>query len=72
MSNGFHAGLRVRWNRGQSVGRGRIAACFDHQVEYMIEGTRVRRNGSPQDPACLVIRDAGGEVLKLRSELSLT
>ncbi|MGC4252291.1 MAG: DUF2945 domain-containing protein [Sphingobium sp.] len=70
MSASHHAGMRVKWNRGQGVGRGRIAACFDHQVEYRIEGMRVRRNGSPQNPACLIIMDAGGEVLKLGSELS--
>ncbi|SCW90149.1 hypothetical protein SAMN02927924_03857 [Sphingobium faniae] len=71
MSGDFHTGIRVRWNRGQGVARGRIAACFDDQVEQMIEGARVRRNASPQDPAFLIIMDAGGEVLKLRSELSL-
>jgi hypothetical protein len=63
-------GMRVRWNRGQGVARGRISECFDHEVERTIEGVRVRRNGSRHDPACLVITDTGAQVLKLRSELS--
>lgn len=69
MSANLHKGMRVRWNWGQGVGRGRISECFDHQVEYMIEGVKIRRNGSRRDPACLIITDKGGEALKLRSEL---
>ncbi|WP_257541925.1 DUF2945 domain-containing protein [Sphingobium sp. CFD-1] len=70
MPDRLRKGMRVRWNWGQGVGRGRIAACFDHQVEYRIEGMQVRRNGSRHNPACLVITDTGSEVLKLWSELS--
>jgi hypothetical protein len=39
-------------------------------VERRIEGSLIRRNGSPQDPAYLIRADSGGEVLKLGSELS--
>lgn len=71
MTESFRRGARVKWNWGQGVGRGRIAERFDRHVERRVEGALVRRNGSPRNPAYLVRTDAGGEVLKLASELSL-
>lgn len=70
MTETFRTGTRVRWNWGQGVGRGRVAERFDRHVERRIEGSLIRRNGSPQDPAYLIRADSGGEVLKLGSELS--
>lgn len=70
MTESFRRGARVKWNWGQGVGRGRIAERFDRQVECRVEGALVRRIGSPHNPAYLVRTDAGGEVLKLASELS--
>lgn len=70
MTKTFRKGTRVKWNWGQGVGRGRIEAHFEGHVEREIEGSCIRRNGSAQDPAYLIMADSGGEVLKLRSELS--
>ena len=70
MTETFRKGMRVRWNWGQGVGRGRIAERFEGQVERVIEGRPVRRNGSRRDPAFLISVDRGGEVLKRGSELS--
>ena len=70
MTESFRKGTRVKWNWGQGVGRGRVAERFDGRVERTVEGARLRRNGSRQNPAYLVKTDAGAEVLKLASELS--
>ncbi|ETI59406.1 hypothetical protein C100_21370 [Sphingobium sp. C100] len=70
MTDSFRKGKRVKWNWGQGVGRGRIAERFDRHVERTIEGSCIRRNGTPDNPAYLIQMDDGGEVLKLRSELS--
>lgn len=70
MTESFRKGARVKWNWGQGVGRGRVAERYDGRVERTVEGTRLRRNGSRQNPAYLVKTDAGAEVLKLASELS--
>jgi hypothetical protein len=70
MTETFRTGMRVKWNWGQGVGRGRIAERFDRHVERTISGALVRRNGTQRDPAYLIQADSGGEVLKLRSELS--
>ena len=71
MTKTFRAGMRVRWNWGQGVGRGRICERFDRHVERTIEGSLIRRNGSPDNPAYLISADNGGQVLKLGSELSV-
>ncbi len=70
MTESFRKGARVKWNWGQGVGRGRVAERYDGRVERTVEGARLRRNGSRQNPAYLVKTDAGAEVLKLASELS--
>lgn len=70
MTKTIRKGMRVRWNWGQGVGRGRIIERFDRSVERTIAGALVRRNGSPGDPAFLIQVDSGGEVLKLGSELN--
>lgn len=70
MTESFRKGMRVKWNWGQGVGRGRVAERYERQVERTIEGALIRRNGSHRDPAYLVKTDNGSEVLKLSSELS--
>ncbi|MCP1471349.1 hypothetical protein J3E64_003056 [Sphingobium sp. OAS761] len=69
MTERFRKGSRVRWNWGQGVGRGQIAERFDRHVERTIDGSLIRRNGSPDNPAYLISVDTGGHVLKLGSEL---
>jgi hypothetical protein len=70
MTETFRKGSRVKWNWGQGVGRGRIAERFERHVERTIEGSRIRRNGSPRDPAFLISADNGSQVLKLQSEIT--
>lgn len=70
MTETFRKGKRVKWNWGQGVDRGHITERFDRHAERTIEGSLIRRNGSPNDPAFLIHSDNGGEVLKLRSEIS--
>jgi len=70
MTDSFRKGKRVKWNWGQGVGRGRVAERFERHVERTIDGSKIRRNGSPDNPAYLIHVDNGGEVLKLGSELS--
>eukprot|EP00456_Euglypha_rotunda_P079479 TRINITY_DN76380_c0_g1_i1.p1 TRINITY_DN76380_c0_g1~~TRINITY_DN76380_c0_g1_i1.p1 ORF type:complete len:118 (+),score=5.41 TRINITY_DN76380_c0_g1_i1:27-380(+) len=68
MTKTFRKGMRVRWNWGQGVGRGRITERFDRHVERTIAGALVRRNGSPADPAYLD-RKSGSEECRDRSRM---
>lgn len=71
MSKPFPTGSRVKWNRGQDICRGRIAERFESRVEWLADGAPISRNGSPRDPAFLILTDRGAQVLKLASELSV-
>lgn len=65
----FQKGMRVRWNWGQGVGRGRITERFEGRVERLIDGMPVMRMGTSRNPAYLINAETGGIVLKLASEL---
>lgn len=71
MNAPFRQGSRVKWNWGQGICRGRIAERFEGRVERLAEGVPISRNGSPRDPAFLILTDRGAQVLKLASELSV-
>lgn len=68
-SNSFRKNERVRWNWGTGTGEGRVAERFERRVQRTIEGTKIVRNGSADNPAYLIEQDDGGTVLKLGSEL---
>jgi len=65
----FRKGQRVRWNWGTGVGHGKVTDRFERHIERTIEDAKVSRNGSQSNPAYLISTDAGGQVLKLGSEL---
>lgn len=69
VNNHFSVGDHVRWAWGRGEGRGRIAERFERRVQRTIKGSRITRNGSPDNPAYLVEQLDGGRVLKLGSEL---
>jgi hypothetical protein len=69
MGKEWAKGQRVRWNWGTGVAYGKIVERFDRHVERTINGAKVSRNGSADNPAYLVALEDGGEALKLGSEL---
>lgn len=68
-SNSFQTGQYVKWNWGNGEGCGQIEERFEREVERTLEGTKVTRDGSEDNPAYLIKQDDGAEVLKLGSEL---
>lgn len=68
-SNRFRTGQKVRWNWGQGEATGKIEERFEREVERTLKGSKIKRNGSEDNPAYLVRQDDGDEVLKLGSEL---
>lgn len=69
MSN--HAnGSKVTWHWGSGTAEGKVTERFDRRVQRTIKGSRITKNGSPENPAYLITQDDGGKVLKLASELS--
>jgi len=66
----FSEGTKVEWKwLGRTI-RGVVVQAFQTPVVREIKGKKIKRNGSPENPAHLVRSDAGNEALKLGSELS--
>jgi len=60
---------KVEWDWGNGTGEGKIVESFEREVERTLKGSKVKRNGSEDDPAYLIRQDDGDEVLKLHSEI---
>jgi len=65
----FGKGQHVQWNWGSGTGKGRIKERFEDEVERTLQGSKIKRNGSKENPAFLIEQEDGHQVLKLGSEL---
>ena len=66
----FKIGSKVQWKwLGKSI-EGQVEKIFEESTVQAIKGKKIKRNGSPQNPAYLVKSEAGNLALKLESELS--
>lgn len=62
-------GTKVNWSWGKGTATGKIAERFTSEVTRTIDGTKVKRKATPDEPAYLVEQRDGSRVLKSRSEL---
>ncbi|MEJ6392130.1 DUF2945 domain-containing protein [Gymnodinialimonas sp. 2305UL16-5] len=67
---GFHVGDKVSWNWGSGTGEGEITERFETDVERTLDGTKVKRNASQDEPAFLITQEDGAKVLKSCTELT--
>ena len=65
----YRVGEQVRWRWGEHTAEGKVVEVFTERVEQTIKGTRVVRNGEPDNPAYLIRQESGAEALKKHSEL---
>lgn len=68
--NKFRNGQAVTWSWSGSTAEGKVEERFERPVQRTIKGSKIKRNGSPDDPAYLVRQEDGARALKLGSELS--
>jgi len=66
----FEPGTAVQWKWYGSLIEGVVEEVFTTRVVRELKGSRIVRNGSPENPAYLVRSDAGNQALKLGSELA--
>jgi len=67
--NSYQTNQHVQWNWGEGTGTGQVQERFERDVERTLQGSKVSRHGSEDDPAYLIRQEDGDEVLKLGSEL---
>ncbi|RRB06638.1 hypervirulence associated TUDOR domain-containing protein [Larkinella rosea] len=59
----------VRWNYAGSHAEGKVVEIHDEEIEKTIKGTKVKRNGTAENPALVIEQDDEQQVLKLQSEV---
>lgn len=69
MGETIRKGTEVEWTWGSSKATGKVVELHRDRVERTIEGEKIVRNGSDDDPAVEIEQEDGTKVLKLRSEL---
>ncbi len=62
-------GTVVRWKWGDGYANGKVAERHESTVQRTIDGTKLTRNGSADDPALVIRQEDGQTVLKLESEV---
>jgi Hypervirulence associated proteins TUDOR domain len=66
----IRTGTTVTWRWRAGTAEGRVTAIHPRPVVRTIKGARIKRLGSPEDPAYEIEQDDGTKVLKLRSEVA--
>lgn len=67
----FSPGSKVEWRwLGRPI-RGEVKEVYPERVTRVIKGKSITRNGTSENPAYLVVSEAGNEALKLQTELSM-
>ena len=70
MANAYRKGETVHWHWGSGTAIGKIDEKFEKRVQRTIEGSKIVKNGTADNPAYLIEQEDGGRVLKRGSELS--
>jgi hypothetical protein len=62
-------GSKVSWKYGTGTASGKVESVHKEPISRLIKGSEIKRNGSPADPALVIVQDNGDRVLKLQSEV---
>ena len=62
----------VAWTWGFGVTEGIVTHICPERTEIMSKGKRIVRNGTPENPALVIMHKSGNPVLKLQSEVKQT
>jgi Hypervirulence associated proteins TUDOR domain len=66
----IRVGTTVTWHRGTDVVEGTVRAIHPRPVVRRVNGVRVARVGTPEDPAYEIEQSDGSLVLRLHSEIA--
>lgn len=62
-------GTQVSWKYGTGTAIGKIESVHKEPIKRTLKGSEIHRNGSPDDPALVIVQENGDKVLKLQSEV---
>jgi len=62
-------GTTVKWKWGKSHVEGKVVEVHKEEIEKTIDGKKIKRKGTDDDPALVIEQDDKQLVLKLQSEV---
>lgn len=62
-------GTTVQWKWGKSHAEGKVVEVHKEEIEKTIDGKKIKRKGTDDDPALVIEQDDKQLVLKLQSEV---
>jgi hypothetical protein len=62
-------GTTVRWKWGSSHAEGKVVEIHKEEIEKTIDGKKIKRKGSDDNPALVIEQDDKQLVVKLQSEI---
>ncbi|MGA0560564.1 DUF2945 domain-containing protein [Larkinella sp. VNQ87] len=62
-------GDAVRWKYASGHAEGKVVEVHKKEIEKTIKGSKIKRNGSDENPALVIEQDDKQVVLKLESEV---
>jgi hypothetical protein len=63
-------GSSVSWEWGKGTASGKVTEIYREEITKTIKGSKIKRNGTKDNPAYLIEQENGTQVLKLKSELN--
>ena len=69
MSRPYDSGIKVTWHRDDGIAAGTVEESFSSHVTLQLDGEEVSREADERNPAYLINRETGGQVLKSHSEI---
>ncbi|WP_022823875.1 DUF2945 domain-containing protein [Hymenobacter norwichensis] len=62
-------GTTVSWKYGTGTATGKIEETHKETVTRTLKGSEITRNGTPDNPAFVIVQENGDRVIKLQSEV---
>lgn len=72
MADIFTPGDHVAWKYLNGIAEGRVESVHPEPTEIISKGKRIKRNGSEENPALIIMHKSGNDVIKLVSEVQKT
>ncbi|MCB2408234.1 DUF2945 domain-containing protein [Hymenobacter lucidus] len=63
-------GTLVSWKYGTGTATGKIEETHKESVTRKLKGSDITRNGTPDNPAFIIVQENGDRVIKLQSEVT--
>ena len=68
----IHVGDSIAWRWGNGLAEGTVKSIYNEPTTIESRGKLVKRNGTADNPALVIVHASGNDVIKLASEVQKT